>query len=115
MGSEFDQVAESRRGQKTRAGIDQRQPGDAEGRCQFGGLHPQRCLEQQPGAPVKEFKKPAVEDNAGGVAMAPLDGKAPPMNEFGHYRMIPKSGSNNKLKRNGGSTPFRFIAAKRRR
>jgi hypothetical protein len=36
------------------------------------------------------------------------------MNEFGHSRMIPKSGSNNKLKRNGGSTPFRFIAAKRR-
>ena len=57
--------------------------------------------------------------------MAPLDGKAPPADEFCHYGMIPKSGRrfsekimhNNRLKRNGSSTPFRFsimIAAKRR-
>src|SRR5215831_6564274 len=86
MGAQFDLVAEAGRRQKTRAGIDQGQPGNAKRRCELGRLHAEGGLEQHPGAPVKKLEKSAVEDDAGRVAMAPLDGKAPPVNKFSHYR-----------------------------
>src|ERR1700746_2080370 len=92
MGTQFDLIAEARGRQKTRASIDERQPGNAKSRRQLGRLHAKRGLEQHPSAPVEKFKKSAIEDDAGRVAVPPLDGKAPPMNEFSHQSMIPKSG-----------------------
>jgi hypothetical protein len=73
-------------GARKRAGIDQGQPGNAKRRCELGRLHAEGGLEQHPGAPVEKLEKSAVEDDAGRVAMAPLDGKAPPVNQFSHYR-----------------------------
>src|SRR5262245_12897902 len=116
MGTQFDDIAEAGRRQETGAGINQRQARDAEGRRKIRRLYAKRRLEQHPCAPVEKFEKPAVEHDAGGVTVPPLDGKAPPMNEFSHHSRNPKSGCrfsektmrNNKLKRNGGSTPIRF-------
>jgi hypothetical protein len=88
VGAQFDLVAEPRRRQKTRPGIDERQPGNAKGCRQIGRLHAERGLEQHPGAPIEKFEKAAVKDDAGGVAMAPLNGKAPPVDEFCHLTMI---------------------------
>src|SRR5262249_2341036 len=116
MGAQFDDIAETDRRQETAASTSQRQARDAEGRRKIGRLYAKRRLEQHPCAPVEKFEKPAVEHDAGGVTVPPLDGKASPMNEFSHHSRIRKSGCrfsekimrNNKLKRNGGSTPFRF-------
>src|SRR5262249_3936595 len=88
MGREFDDIAKARRREKAGTGIDQRQAGNAERRPQIRRLHAERGLEQQPRAPIENLKKPAVEDDAGGIAMAPLDGKAPAADEFGHQNMI---------------------------
>ena len=63
-------------------------------------LYAQRGLEQHPGAPVEELEKAAVEDDARGVAMAPLDGKPPSVYEFRHDRMIA-------VKRRGGQSRLR--------
>lgn len=83
-GRELDDVAESRRSEKARAGIDQRYAHDAEGRAELVRLHAERRLEQGPRAPVEEFEETAVEDDAGRVAMAPFDHELPSVDETGH-------------------------------
>src|SRR5215831_1119953 len=106
MGAQFDDIAEAGRRHETGASINQRQARDAEGRRKIGRLYAKRRLEQHPCAPVEKFEKPAVEHDAGGVTVPPIDGKASPMNEFSHHSRIRKSGCrfsekimrNNKLK-----------------
>jgi len=81
-------------------------PNDAEGRRQIRRLNPERGFEQRPGAPIEEFKKAGIEDDAGGVALSPFDRELPAADKIGHESMIPKSGyrfsekimRNNKLK-----------------
>src|SRR3984957_4450267 len=84
-GRQLDDVAEPRRSQKARAGIDQGYAHDAEGRAELVRLHAERRLEQGPGAPIEEFEEPAVEDDAGRVAMAPFDHELPSVDETGHW------------------------------
>src|ERR1700722_16285704 len=83
-GRQLDDVAEPRRSQKARAGIDQRDPHDAVGRAELVRLHAERRLEKGPGAPIEEFEEPAVEDDAGRVAMTPFDHELPSVDETGH-------------------------------
>src|ERR1700727_1355905 len=83
-GGELDNIAEPRRRQKARAGIDQRYAHDAESRAELVRLHAERRLEQGPGAPIEKFEEPAVEDDAGRVAMAPFDHELPSVDETGH-------------------------------
>ena len=81
---ELDRIAETRGRKKARAGVHQRNAEDVERASKIGRLYTERCLEQDPSAPVEEFEEPAVEDDAGGVAMRPFDGELPPADEIGH-------------------------------
>ena len=81
---QLDDIAEPRWSQKARAGIDQRYAHDAVGRAELVRLHAERRLEQGPGAPIEEFEEPAVEDDAGRVAMAPFDHELPSVDEIVH-------------------------------
>src|SRR5580692_12428326 len=81
---ELDDVAEPRRSEKARAGVDQRYAHDAVGRAEFVRLHAERRLEQGPGAPIEEFEEPALEDDPGRVAMSPFDHELPSVDETGH-------------------------------
>src|SRR6202140_1227455 len=55
-GRQLDHVAEPRRSQKARAGIDQGYAHDAEGRAKLVRLHAERRLEQSPGIPIEELR-----------------------------------------------------------
>ena len=88
VGGELDTIAEARWREKPRAGIDQWQAGNAECGREIRRLHAERSFEQRPCSPVEELEEMTVEDDAGGVAMAPLNGKAPAADEFGHSHMI---------------------------
>src|SRR5580692_5328298 len=81
---ELDDVAEPRRSEKARAGVDQGYAHDAVGRAEVVRLHAERRFEQGPGAPIEELEKPAVEDDPGRIAMAPFDGELAPVEEAGH-------------------------------
>src|ERR1700688_828968 len=83
-GRQLDDVAEPRRSQKARAGIDQGYAHDAVGRAELVRLHAKRRLKKGPRAPIEEFEEPAVEDDAGWVAMAPFDHELPSVDETGH-------------------------------
>jgi hypothetical protein len=80
----FNDVAEAGRRQKAGAGVDQRNPDDAEGRREIRRLNPERGFEQRPRAPIEEFEKAGVEDNAGGVALSLFDRKLPAADEICH-------------------------------
>jgi len=102
----LDDIAETGRRQKAGARVDQRNPDDAEGCRQVRRLNPERGFEQRPGAPIEEFKKAGIEDDAGGVALSPFDRELPAADKISRESMIPKSGyglsekimRNNKLK-----------------
>src|SRR5580700_6792833 len=83
-GCQLDDVAEPRRREKARAGIDQGDAHDAEGRAELVRLHAECRLEEGPRAPIEELEEPAVEDDAGRVAMAPFDHELPSVDETGH-------------------------------
>src|SRR5262249_61411367 len=120
MVAQFDDIAEAGRRQETGAGINQRQTRDAEGRRKIRRLYAKRRLEQHPCAPVEKFEKPAVEHDAGGGTVPPLDGKASPMNEFSHHNRIQVAAGSRKrscakINWNGGSTPILFGGKRTRR
>src|SRR5271155_2719070 len=83
---QLHRIAEARRRDEARAGVDQRQAEDAERRGKLGRLHAEGFFKKRPGAPIEEFEKVAVEDDAGRVALAPFDGEMPPADEIGHAR-----------------------------
>src|SRR4029077_10938315 len=70
----------------------------------IGRLHAERGLEQHPGAPVEELEEAAVKDDAGGIAMTPLNSEPPPADEFRHGGMIA-------AKRRGGQSRPRATKA----
>src|SRR5262249_38109339 len=70
---QLDSVAEARRPDEFRAGVDQRNTHDAVSRAEFVRLDAQRHFEQRPGTRVEILEKPRIEDNSRGVAMTPLD------------------------------------------
>src|ERR1700722_3195487 len=81
---ELDDVAEPCRSEEARAGIDQGYAHDAVGRAELVRLHAERRLEQGPRAPIEELEEPAVEDDAGRVAMTPFDHELPSVDKTGH-------------------------------
>jgi len=81
---QLDGIAESDRPQKPCARIDQRQADNAEGRGEIGRFHAQRRFEQCPRAPIEKFEESAVEDETGRIALSPLDGEMPPVDEMRH-------------------------------
>src|ERR1700722_15293330 len=83
-GRQLDDVAEPRRSQKARAGVDQGYAHDAVGRAELVRLYAERSLKEGPRAPIEEFEEPAVEDDAGRVAMTPFDHELPSVDETGH-------------------------------
>src|SRR5262245_4810887 len=86
FGGNVRHVVEFGRLEKARLGADQGNSDDAEGRCQLLRLHPERLLEQPPGAPVEILEKTAVEHDACRVAMTPFDRELPAIDEIGHAR-----------------------------
>ena len=89
LGSQLNAVAKPRRSDKPGARIDQGQRIDTKCGGELGRPHTQRRFKQAPGAPVEIFEKPAVKDNAGRIAVRPLDRKLPSVEKIGHG--IPQS------------------------
>src|SRR5262245_20867619 len=77
-------VAELDRPEEIGAGVDQRNSDNSERVSQLVRLDPERRLEHLPGARVEDLKETAVEHDPGRIALAPLDGQFPPIDERRH-------------------------------
>src|SRR5262249_56408871 len=66
-------VAESCWEEETRIGVDQRMPGEVIGLEVVDFFHAQRALDERRGAGVEDGEIAGVIDDAGRVAIAPLD------------------------------------------
>jgi hypothetical protein len=84
LGGDVEKIAKLDRHMKARLHIDQWDPDDVISREQVLAWHAEHTLEHLPGGPVEIFEKAAVEDDAGGIAMAPFDPQALVVDEVGH-------------------------------
>src|SRR5215467_15013249 len=84
LGGDLDVVAELDRDMEAGLRIDQRDPDDVVGGEQVLARHSQHALEHLPGGPVEILEESAVENDAGGVAMAPFDPQALVVDEVRH-------------------------------
>ena len=84
IGMHLDLVAEFGRHHEFGARIDQRHAEDFEGLRHLVRLHAERGLEQVPARRVEKLEEAAVEDDAGRVAIGPVDGELPLVDEVAH-------------------------------
>src|SRR5262249_58842597 len=84
VGGHLRHVIELGGSQKARLHLDQRDPDNPKMLGDLVRAHPERRLDHEPGVPIKKFKKTAVEDNAGGIAMTPFHRELPAIDEICH-------------------------------
>src|SRR5262249_18783418 len=77
-------VAEPHRQYETRTRVDQRHAHNIIGRKQVGARDAEHSLEHCPRTYVEELEEAAVEDDAGWIALAPLNGECPAVDDIGH-------------------------------
>src|SRR5262245_27636790 len=79
-----DDVAESDRPEEISARVHQRNSDNTEGVRKLVRLDPERRLEHLPCAGIEDLEETAVEHDPGRVALAPLDGQLPAIDERRH-------------------------------